>query len=130
MTNDFDRIKERLDLLTIVSQDTGLKMKGHHLEECPFCQHHECFSIKDQHYKCFSCDAAGDVFTFLELFHKIDKPEALKKAAKIAGVELKAKKPKDNSGVNMTVKELIFIEAANHYHANIANNGGRSYYIE
>ncbi len=131
MTSDFEHIKERLDLLRVIAQETGLKMKGHHLEECPFCQGHKCFSIKDQHYKCFQCGAAGDLFTFLETFNRIDKSEALKKAAKLAGIELKAgKKPKDNSGVNLTIKETIFIEAARHYHDNISDNGGRSYLIE
>ena len=130
MTNDYERIKERLDLLSVIAQDTGLKMKGHHLEECPFCQGHACFSIKDGHYKCFQCAAAGDVFTFLETFHKIDKSEALKKAARIAGVELAEKKPKDNSGVNLTIKETIFLAAAEHYHTNISNNGGKAYLIE
>lgn len=130
MTNDFERIKERLDLLSIIIQDTGFKMKGHHLEECPFCQGHECFSIKDGHYKCFQCSSSGDVFAFLESFHHIDKSEALKKAAQIAGIELKEKKPKDNSGVNLTIKETIFIEAAKHYHANVSANGGRAYLME
>ena len=131
MTNDFERVKERLDILSVITQDTGMKMKGHHLEECPFCQGHECFSVKDQHYKCFQCAAAGDVFTFIETFHKVDKAESLMKAARIAGIELKAeKKPKDSSKVNFTVKELIFIEAAKHYHENISNNGGRTYYID
>lgn len=131
MTNDFDRIKEALPLLQVITQETGLKMKGHHLEECPFCQGHECFSVKDNHYKCFQCSASGDLFTFLESFHKLDKSDALKKAAQIAGIEIKGiKKPKDNSGVNLTIKETIFLEAAKHYHANISNNGGRSYLIE
>lgn len=131
--NDFERIKERLDLLSVITQESGLKMKGHHLEECPFCQGHECFSIKDRKYKCFQCNASGDVFTFLESFHKLDKSEALKKAAQIACINLKGqKKPKDSCRLNLTIKELIFIEAAKHYHNNISNNGGggKSYYIE
>jgi DNA primase len=71
------------------------------------------------------------VFTFLEAFHKIDKSESLKKAAQLAGIELKAeKKPKDSAKVNFTVKELIFLDAAKHYHDNISNNGGKAYLIE
>jgi DNA primase len=131
LPNDYEHIKERLDLQTVITQETGLKMKGHHLEECPFCQGHECFSIKDRHYKCYQCPAAGDVFTFLEVYKKIDKSEVLKKAAQLAGITLKATvKPKDSGGVNLTIKETIFIEAANHYHANISRNGGKAYLID
>ena len=129
--DDFSSIKERLDLLSIITQETGFKMNKHHLEECPFCHGHKCFSIKDSHYKCFQCNTSGDVFTFLESFHKIDKSEALKKAAKLAGIELKSeKKPKDNSGVHLTIKETIFLAAAEHYHTNVSNNAGKSYLIE
>jgi putative DNA primase/helicase len=87
----YAEIKDRLDLLSIISQETGLKMKGHHLEECPFCHGHECFSIQEKRYKCFQCPASGDVFTFLETFHNFDKKEALKKAAVLAGIDLKKK---------------------------------------
>lgn len=72
---DFDRIKDALPLLQVITQETGLKMKGHHLEECPFCQGHECFSIKDQRYKCFQCNAAGDIrkFDYIDPFSTRDR---------------------------------------------------------
>lgn len=130
MNDIYETIKNHTNLEKVIIDETGLQKKGHHLEECPFCQGHECFSIKDGHYKCFQCSSSGDVFTFLESFHHIDKAEALKKAAEIAGIELKEKKPKDNSGVNLTIKETIFIEAAMHYHANVSANGGRAYLME
>ena len=83
MTNDFERIKERLDLLHIITQETGLKMKGQHLEQCPFCGHHDCFSIygNNKRFKCHSCELTGDIFNFIEHFHNLEKAEALKKAA-------------------------------------------------
>lgn len=40
MQSDFERIKECLRLQQVISQETGLAMKGPHLEQCPFCGGH------------------------------------------------------------------------------------------
>lgn len=125
--NDYQKIKEQLDLLSIITQETGLRMKGHHLEECPFCHGHECFSIQEKIYKCFQCPATGDVFTFLESFHNLDKNEALKKAASLAGIKLKEHRSQD---IKLTTKERIFIAASEYYHSHMSDNGGRHYLIE
>lgn len=131
--SDFETIKQSLDILHVITQETGFQMKGKHLEECPFCGGHDCFSIKDgeDFYKCFQCDAAGDVFTFLETYHKLDKAAALQKAAELANIQLKGqKRPKDVAGLELTIRDTIYLDAARHYHDNYPVNGGRSYLIE
>lgn len=131
--NDFETIKQSLNILQVITKETGLQLKGKHLEECPFCHGHECFSIKDDEgfYKCFQCDSKGDVFNFLENYHHLDSSSALEKAAKLAGIILKDRKRlKDVAGLNLTVKESIFLDAAKHYHSHYPMNGGRSYLIE
>lgn len=131
--NDYETIKQSLNILHVIIQETGLQMKGKHLEECPFCNGHDCFSIQETEgfYKCFQCDAKGDVFTFLETYHKIDKAAALQKAAGLANVQLKDhKKSKDVAGLELTIRDKIYLDAARHYHANCPANGGRSYLIE
>lgn len=131
--NDFETIKQSLNTLDVITQETGFQMKGKHLEECPFCSGHGCFSINEEKglYNCFQCDAGGDVFTFLETYHKIDKATALQKAAELAKVQLKGqKRPKDVAGLELTVREKIYLDAARHYHGNYPVNGGRSYFIE
>lgn len=135
---DYANIKERLDLLSVITQETGLVMKGAHLSECPFCTGHQCFSIKDEAYKCFQCEKTGDVFTFLEEYHKLEKFDALKRAADIAGVRLeqradgsspaaaKEKKQKAESD-----QERMFRLAHEHYRAAIAEEGNaaREYFL-
>ncbi|MCC6345672.1 MAG: hypothetical protein IT388_00635 [Nitrospirales bacterium] len=88
--NDFETIKRRLDLLDIITRETGLTMQGAHLKQCPFCGHKECFSIDQdkQLFNCFSCKLAGDVFNFLQEYHELEPFEALKKAASMAGMEI------------------------------------------
>lgn len=131
--NDFETVKQSLNILDVITRETGFQIKGKHLEECPFCNGHECFSIQETEgfFKCFQCDAKGDVFTFLETYHKTDKATALQKAAELAKVQIKdQKRPKDVAGMELTVREKIFIDAARHYHQNYPVNGGRSYLIE
>ncbi len=134
--NDFQTIKERLDLLQVITQDTELQMKKKHLEKCPFCGGKECFSIDQnkQLYKCFQCPAAGDVITFLQEYHNLpNKAEALQAAAERAGVQLTTKgpkKPKEIAALNLTVKETIYLEAARYYHAQMHLDGGMPYMTE
>lgn len=130
MTSDFERIKDKLDLLSVITQETGFSMRGKHLEQCPFCQGHECFSIFDNNkrYKCHQCPSAGDVFTFLGEYKSIaDNYDVLKYAAQLAGITLTEKARRE---VKLSTKERIFIEAANYYHGHMLDNGGKKYLVE
>lgn len=127
MQSDFERIKERLPLLQVISQETGFAMKGPHLEQCPFCGGHECFSVKDERYKCFQCDKAGDVFTFLQETKSIDAGESLKYAAGLAGVNINTKARQEPK---LSTRERIFIEAASYYHSHMLDNGGKEYLLK
>jgi len=126
---DFERVKEKTDLLALIEGETGFKLKRSHLEECPFCSGHECFSVNNAKgvYKCFQCDAAGDVFTFFEKYHNVDTHEALKRAAAAVGVTLTEPARRE---VRLTTRERIFIEAADYYHRQFNENGAKSYLIE
>jgi len=58
---------------------------------CPF--HGEktpSFTVSEelQIFKCFGCGKAGDIFTFLQEYEKIDFREALEELAKLAGITL------------------------------------------
>ena len=127
MTSDFERIKNAVNLQQIILQETHLQMKGHHLAECPFCGGHECFSIKDNQYKCFQCSETGDVFTFLQKFKNLELHESLKYSAGLAGITLKEKKKAE---VKLSVKERIFIAAAQYYHSHMLDNGGKQYLMD
>lgn len=131
--NDFDLVKQSLNILQVITQETGLQIKGKHLAECPFCHGHDCFSVQESEgfYKCFQCDAKGDIFTFLESYHNLDKSSALKKASELAGIQLKGERiPKDVAGMNLTIRESIFLEAAEYYHGHMLMNGGRQYLLD
>ncbi|MDO8282563.1 MAG: CHC2 zinc finger domain-containing protein [Thermodesulfovibrionia bacterium] len=112
--NDFDNVKNRLSLQAVITQETGFTMKGKHLEECPFCTGHNCFAFYNDgaSYKCFQCEASGDVFTFLQGYHELNANEALLRAAAIAGVEITREKQKEKAE---SYQERMYRLAAEHY---------------
>jgi len=129
MTTDFERVKSALDLLTVITTETGLVMKGKHLESCPMCGGHGCFSVRrdEQAFHCFQCDARGDVFDLLEQFHCINKAEALKRAATIACLEIDERKKEP--AVRLSRHDKLMLETADYYHNHMLVNGGREYLI-
>ena len=130
--NDFETVKNAVNLLNVICTETGLKVKGKHLEECPFCGGHGCFSVQEKFFNCFQCSEKGDVFAFLEKYLAIDdKGDQLRKAAKYAGIEIDdMKKRKSLPAPKLSDKERIFIEAAAYYHGHFLENGGKDYFVK
>ena len=90
-------IKSSVSILDLISKDLNVSLKScgtntFEIEEtkhCPHCDHKNCFKVfydeTDENggrYKCFSCDAKGDVISWTEYFHKLTTSEAIKKLAK------------------------------------------------
>ncbi len=87
-----DEIKERLDLVQLVSRYVTLKRSGRNFVGlCPF--HEEktpsfTVSPEKQLFHCFGCGASGDIFGFLMKIEGLTFPEALEQLAREAGVKL------------------------------------------
>ena len=92
MDNQVDEIKQKLNIVDVINRYVPLKKRGRtHMACCPF--HGEktpSFTVSEelQIFKCFGCGKAGDIFTFLQEYEKIDFREALEELAKLAGVTL------------------------------------------
>ena len=86
------RIKERVDLAELVQGYVALTRRGRYFVGlCPF--HKEDTAsftvyVESQHYKCFGCGAAGDVFTFVGQREGLAFREVFTLLAERAGVEL------------------------------------------
>ncbi len=88
-----DEIKRRNDLAEVVTEHgIELKRRGRTLFGlCPFHQEKTAsFAVSREAglFHCFGCGAGGDVIGFVVRFHQVSFPEALKRLADRAGLEL------------------------------------------
>lgn len=85
-------IKSRLSIEEVVEKYTPLIKAGRNFKAlCPFHNDHNPSLVVSPEKGlawCFSCQAGGDIFGFLQRVENVDFPEALKILAEMAGVEL------------------------------------------
>jgi DNA primase len=87
-----ERLREQVDIVHVVEAYVRLRRVGKRYSGlCPF--HNEktpSFSVSQEHqyFRCFGCDAKGDVFKFVELIEGLTFFEALKKLADQHGIAL------------------------------------------
>ncbi|MFA9478435.1 DNA primase [Phycisphaerales bacterium AB-hyl4] len=88
------QVQQATDIVRLIGEHVALRPKGREFAGlCPFHddQNPSMFvSPAKQIYKCFSCGAGGDVFTFVTQYHKMTFPEALRHLADQAGIKLQA----------------------------------------
>lgn len=121
------QIKDKLDILDVVSRTVILKKKGqNYWGLCPF--HKEktpSFSVNPSKgiYKCFSCGEGGDVISFLMKTQNKNFMEVVKDEAQALGIEL----PK-NIGGSPEKKELkqqilnVLKDACEFYNLNLTTS--------
>ena len=103
------QILDRLNFEEFYRQELGGlgKPRGDNaLGLCPFHDDHNpslSVNLKTGLFKCFACDAAGDVFHFYQQRHGCDFLEALEALAGLAGVE---SPPAKNQFQGLTLKEF------------------------
>ena len=92
--SDIERVREAVSLVALISEYVRLEPKGNEwVGICPFHDDHRpsmrVVTHRDQEfYKCFSCNAGGDCFSFVQNYLKKDFVEALKFLADRHGIEL------------------------------------------
>jgi len=108
-------IKQRLELVDIVSQTVKLKRTGkNYIGFCPFHSNTRTPSFvvfpETQTWRCFGqCNEGGDLFSFVMKRDNLDFQEVLKQLAEKAGVVLKAQTPADKKQdqVRQTLTEVL-----------------------
>ena len=90
--NDVDTVKDKVDIVELVSEYVALKKAGRNFRaNCPF--HNEktpSFMVSPSLgiFKCFGCGVGGDVFQFLMQIEGMEFGETLTALAKRVGVKL------------------------------------------
>ena len=79
---EIQKIRASVNIVDIISSYIPLDHKGkNYFGVCPFHNDHSpsmSVSEEKQIYKCFSCGATGNVFTFIENYENISFLEAIK----------------------------------------------------
>ena len=87
-----DEVKQRTDIVEVVSQHTTLTKAGRTFKGlCPFhTEKHPSFFVypEQQSWHCFGCNTGGDTFSFVMKKQNIDFGEALRLLAQRAGVTI------------------------------------------
>jgi len=132
MRGTVDSIKERLDIVEVVSSYLKLEKSGQNFKgKCPF--HNEktpsfFVSPSRQSFYCFGCGAKGDIFSIVEEMEGVDFKGALKLLAERAGVEIEYQR-----GESKTEKDKIYNaleDASLFYESELAKNPEALKYLE
>lgn len=104
------QVQQATDIVRLIGEQVALRPKGREFVGlCPFHDDKNPsmqVSPAKQIYKCFSCGAGGDVFSFAMNYHKMTFPEALKHLAERAGIELardRDKGPSEGPGIRQQI---------------------------
>ncbi len=94
---EINEIRSNASIVDIISSYIPLSQKGkNYFGVCPFHEDHSpSMSVSDekQIYKCFSCGATGNVFTFVENYLNISFSEAVEMVAQKIGISIHVNTP-------------------------------------
>ena len=103
-------IRNKIDIVDVISEYVPLSQKGkNYFGVCPF--HNDTnpsmsVSREKQIYKCFSCGASGNVFTFISEYENISFREALLFLSEKAGYKLENFKSKEVININQKFYDI------------------------
>ena len=124
-----EQLREQVDIVRVVGDYVRLRRAGKRYSGlCPF--HNEktpSFSVSPEHqyFRCFGCDAKGDVFKFVEMIEGLTFFEALKKLADQHGMALPKQSfaSDEETRLKAALHEMHEI-AAEHFRSNLAGPNG------
>jgi len=124
MPGDFDLVKDRVDLVQLVSERVQLRKAGRAYSGlCPFhAEKTPSFTVDPDRrtFHCWGCGEKGDVFDWLIKTDGVDKAEALRILADKAGVELTGGRP---PGEREREKRLLAAHDTAHFYFRQALRG-------
>ena len=126
--NEIEQIRKSANIIDIISSYIPLTQKGkNYFGVCPFHEDHSpsmSVSEEKQIYKCFSCGAAGNVFTFVSEYENVKFLEAVKIVADKCGIPFHGTITKERPKVNKEEYEIMSL-ALKFYQNNLQSTEGK-----
>ena len=118
--NKINEIRNSVNIVDIIKDYVPLTSKGKNFfGVCPFHEDHApsmSVSSDKQIYRCFSCGAAGNVFTFVKDYENVSFLEAVAIVARKAGINFEyTAERKDNINKNQAVFYNILKDASKYF---------------
>ncbi|MBQ9154373.1 MAG: DNA primase [Solobacterium sp.] len=89
---EISELRSKADIAQVISHYLQVQRSGKSYKAlCPFHPDHDpslSISPERQIYKCFVCNAGGNVFTFVQNYEKVSFPEAVVRVADLVGFRL------------------------------------------
>jgi len=121
-----EQVRDRTDIVELVSQYVDLKTAGRNrMGLCPFhAEKSPSFSVnaERQFYHCFGCGAGGDAFSFLMQSEGLSFPDAVRRLAERAGIDLEERTLTAPERAQIEERERLYRInglAADYFHANL-----------
>ena len=90
--DDIERVRASTSIVEVIQQYVALRKAGRNwVGLCPFhTEKSGSFNVREEtgRYKCFGCQAAGDIFTFVQEIEHIDFVSSVEKLAARANITL------------------------------------------
>ncbi len=125
------QVAQATDIVDLIGQYIALKKRGHEfIGLCPFHDDkHPSMNVSPnkQIFKCFACGAGGGVFKFVELYDKLNFPEAVKALAERANIPLPREFEPAPVQAGMSKQDLLRVTAfaAEFFRQQLHSPGGR-----
>lgn len=125
LTNDeINSIRRQADIVDVIGSYINLVSQGkNYFGICPFHNDHSpslSVSPEKQIYKCFTCSASGNVFTFIQNFENISFLDAVKKVADRVGVHLDISSSTNSNNINKKYYDIM--DLSNKFFVNNLNS--------
>jgi DNA primase len=89
--HQIERVKEANPIERVIADDLELRRSGaSYVANCPWCEGKKKFTVNPnrQTYKCWKCDAFGDVVKWLRERHGLTFPQAIERLIQRAGISV------------------------------------------
>ena len=119
-------VKDRLDIVEVINGYVRLQRAGREYKGlCPFhSEKSPSFTVSQekQLFFCFGCQAAGDMFAFIQKAEGLDFPQTLEMLAGKAGVELEDRRGGRRRSQERTRAREVNLLAAQYFHHVLLNH--------